>query len=107
MVKINEKMEELQKAVQLNKFYDLKTSDLDCVGNLMNAIVKLKEAKKYVYLDVGTSGKYLIEDNGTVWHIKAYGQRGWCAGHIDKVIEEYNKQTDFMHERLYPTPKVA
>ena len=105
MVKINDKITELKEVMQQYKFYDLKVSQCDCVGNLMNGIINLKEKQKYVYLDIGTCGKYLIDSDNNVWNIKAYGQRGAYENPIETVIINLKKQIDFMHNQLYPNNK--
>lgn len=99
MVAINEKIEKLKRIVQEYKFLNLKISKLDCIGNLMNSIVRLIPKSKYVYLDVGTSGYYLIDKDLSVYNIKAYGQKGYFKGNIDMVIEEYQEKIKFMYKR--------
>ena len=43
--------------------------------NLINHNVKVKvtPGKKYIKVDVGGSGKYMIDAEGRIWGIKAYG----------------------------------
>lgn len=98
MVKINDKIKELKEVVQCYEFVYLQTSKLDCVGNLMSCIVRLIEKNKYVYLDVGTGGRYLIDDEDNVYHIKGYGKKGYLNNHIDKVIAEYERKIDYMEK---------
>jgi len=52
-----------------------------------------KDRRKYVALDDGDSGRYLLEKaTGIVWGIKAYGviHRGKRMGHIDAIIEKWS-----------------
>jgi len=100
MVKINEQIKKLKDVVQYYKFLDLQVSKLDCVGNLMNTIVRLIEKKKYVYLDIGTSGYYLIDEDNRVYNIKAYGQKGYFKGNIEDVIKEYQVRIDYMTNEI-------
>ena len=51
----------------------LKIKGLDCEANLLNAKATYKIKKKYTYIDVGQSGKYLINSDGEIFGIKAYG----------------------------------
>ncbi len=51
-----------------------------------------KNRSKYIALDDGTSGRYLLEKaTGLIWGIKAYGVRhtGKLIGHIDALIAKY------------------
>lgn len=84
---IKAQIQELKQIVQTEELLDLKVSKVDCEGNRQGVKVSIKPKQKYTYLDVGTSGRYLIEQNGTVWGIKAYGQKGWCKGYITDLIE--------------------
>ena len=44
------------------------------------------EKKKYIYLDDGGSGAFLIDkEDGTVYTIKGYGVKNRRIGHIDTI----------------------
>ena len=64
---------------------------LDCEANLLNAKATYKIKKKYTYIDIGSSGKYLINDNGEIYGIKAYGviNKGYFYGTLDTTSEFY------------------
>jgi hypothetical protein len=55
--------------------------------------VKVKPGRKYIKVDVGTSGKYMVEpepemeETGHIWGIKAYGviHRGHYYGTLDEI----------------------
>lgn len=50
--------------------------------------VTVKGGKKYTKVDVGTSGKYMVEmDSGSIFGIKAYGviHRGHQYGNLDTI----------------------
>ncbi len=47
--------------------------NLGCEANLLNAKATYKIKKKYTYIDQGGSGKYLINFDGEIYGIKAYG----------------------------------
>jgi hypothetical protein len=51
--------------------------------------VKVKPGKKYTKIDVGGSGKYMVDEAGNIWGIKAYGviHRGHQYGTLDSIYE--------------------
>lgn len=53
--------------------------------------VKATYGKKYVRLDVGTSGKYMVDPEGNIWGIKGYGvvHHGHWYGTLD-TIDQYD-----------------
>lgn len=52
----------------------LKAKKLDCEANLLNAEAKFIDNKKYIYINIGSSGRYMIEKStGDIYGIKAYG----------------------------------
>ena len=51
-----------------------------------------KDRNKYIALDRGTSGQFLVEKaTGLVWGIKAYGvpNKRWYLGTIEKMTADY------------------
>lgn len=54
-----------------------------------HADVGVHYAKKYVRVDVGNSGKYLVDVDGNIWGIKSYGviHRGHQYGTLDTIHE--------------------
>lgn len=76
----------------------------ECFFNLDGSLtdqykVSLKQKKKYVYLDVGDSGKYLIDENG-VWSIKAYGQKNYFKGSVAIVLASVNENIGKLSEAI-------
>lgn len=69
----------------------LTIDDLGCETNMNNAKAIYKIKKKYTYIDVGKSGKYLINDNGEIFGIKAYGviHLGHFYGTLDTINGYY------------------
>lgn len=75
-----------------------------------HAVHRVKLKKKHAYIDYGVegnqSGKYMIQTVnearknkgiypiGSVFSIKAYGQKGRYEGHIKDVVKEYEKNND-------------
>jgi hypothetical protein len=53
--------------------------------------VRIKPGKKYTKVDVGDSGKYMIDEDENIWGIKAYGviHKGHHYGTLDTVDEYY------------------
>ena len=52
--------------------------------------VKIKPGRKYTKVDVGRSGKFMIDnDTETIYGIKAYGvvHKGHCYGTLDTINE--------------------
>lgn len=75
-------------------------SDLACAANMVNAMTHIRFGKKYDKIDLGGSGKLMIErSTGNVFGIKAYGKihRGHAYGTLDTVGEWY-------WGLYYPTP---
>ena len=69
----------------------LQQDRLNCQANLDNCKVTIKEGNKYTKVDVGSSGKYMIDKEGNIFGIKGYGviHRGYHFGTLD-TINEYN-----------------
>lgn len=68
-----EKIREFASLLEKQQIERLKSLKLDCECNIFNARVKIKEGKKYIKVDVGTSGRYMIDVDGNIFGIKAYG----------------------------------
>lgn len=66
-------IEEFAIKVQEAEQAALKKVGLDCEANMRNAIAHIKLGRKWDKVDVGTSGKYMIDHDGNVYGIKAYG----------------------------------
>ena len=60
-------------------------------GHEQSVKVSIKPCKKYIKIDVGTSGRYMIDNEGNIWGIKAYGviHRGHYYGTVDTVNQYY------------------
>ena len=65
---------------------------LSCSTNMNNAKTHIHEGKKYTRVDIGTSGRYMVENStGNIFGIKGYGQihKGHFYGTVD-TTNEYN-----------------
>lgn len=68
----------------------LKEKGLDCEVNIMNAKVTVVPGKKYTKVDIGRSGRFMI-DGEDIYGIKAYGviHRGHYYGNLDTINEYF------------------
>lgn len=93
-------MEALQLLEKIAKFGDLLEKQqierlhkdkLCCQANIDNSKVTIKQGKKYIKIDVGDSGKYMIDSEGNIFGIKAYGviHRGHYFGTLDTINDYY------------------
>lgn len=83
---IENKIQKFATLLETQQIERLKAQKLDCQDNLDNSKVKVKPGKKFTKVDVGTSGKYMIEnETGNIFGIKAYGQvhRGHFYGTVE------------------------
>lgn len=74
--------------LQEDQLRGLKVRGVDCEGNRIQSLVTVKMGKKYARVDVGTSGKYMVDLNtGEIFGIKAYGviHRGHQFGTLDTI----------------------
>ena len=64
---------------------------LGCQDNLDNAIAHFKIGNKYTKVDVGSSGKYMVDKESNIWGIKAYGQihKGHFYGTLDTINDYF------------------
>ena len=69
----------------------LEMRGLGCEANLNNAKATYLIKKKYTYIDIGQSGKYLVTKEGEIYGIKAYGviNKGHFYGTLD-TIDNYH-----------------
>ena len=86
-----DKLENLVKKITEQQQKKLIKDDLDCQCNRDNAIASYKIKKKYTYVDIGGSGRYIVVNNtGEIFGIKAYGviHRGHFFGTLD-IVDNY------------------
>ena len=86
------KIDELAALITTEQQAKLVTAGLDCAPNMQQAIAHVHKGPKYTRVDVGSSGKYMIEnETGRIFGIKAYGVvcRGHYFGTLD-TIHDYN-----------------
>ena len=82
------KFEKLVALVEKEQIQRLNESGCGCEANLIHTKVTIKAGRKYTKIDVGSSGKLMI-DNVTeeIFGIKAYGQvhKGHKYGILDSI----------------------
>lgn len=88
---MNGKIKKFAELVECQQVERLKLNGLGCQCNIDNAKVSIKEGKKYVKIDVGRSGKFMIDVEGNIYGIKAYGviHKGHLYGNLNTVNDWY------------------
>jgi len=88
---MNKKILELAKLIEDQQIETLKRKNLACQANIDNCKTSVKQGKKYTKIDVGGSGKLMIDSEGNIFGIKAYGviHRGHCYGTLNTIHNYY------------------
>ena len=88
---MEEKITTFIKLLEDEQLERLRQEQLDCEANIHNHKVSVKEGKKYIKIDVGPSGKYMIDQEGGIYGIKAYGviHRGHYYGTLNTIHNYY------------------
>ena len=83
-------IKEFAELVEKQQIENLTKRDLVCEANINNCRTRIVLGKKYTKVDVGTSGKFMIDQQGNIFGIKGYGviHRGHGYGTLD-TIDEY------------------
>jgi len=84
-------LEQFANLLEKQQLERLHNDSFTYTGHEKNAKVSIKEGKKYTKADVDNSGKYMIDREGNIFGIKAYGviHRGHQFGTLD-TINQYN-----------------
>jgi len=67
-------IEDFAKLLEAQQIEELRRKKLDCLANIANCKTKIVKGSKYTKVDVGSSGKYMVDRDGNIFGIKAYGQ---------------------------------
>ena len=89
---MNEKLTAFAQLVEQEQIQRLQEQKLDCEANVKNARTRVIVGQKYAKVDVGTSGKFMVEvTTGNIFGIKAYGQihKGHFYGTLDTTNEYF------------------
>ena len=86
-----EKVARFAQVLETQQKERLREQGLACEGNLRNCHVSVKEGNKYIRVDVGDSGKYMVDQEGNIFGIKAYGviHRGHRYGTLDTTDQYF------------------
>jgi len=98
---MNNKIIAFAQLVESDTIQDLHRAKFDCDANIANARTHIKEGNKYTKVNVGRSGRYMVENStGEIFGIKSYGQvhRGHYYGTLDTI-------TDYYWGHFYPIRK--
>jgi len=66
-------IQEFAKAVEKQEKVYLMRYNLACDANWHNAETHIHQGRKWTRVDVGSSGRYMINPEGQIYGIKAYG----------------------------------
>lgn len=95
-------------AVEANEIASLYSRDCACEANLNNAKTKIKVRRLYTLVDVGSSGRYMVENaTGLVYGIKAYGviHRGHFHGTLEEATARMVQSVENIRKySRYPVP---
>lgn len=83
-----QKLETLAKLIKKEQLERLEKNELNCQANRdIYEQINIIEGKKYTKIDVGGSGKYMVDQEGRIFGIKAYGviHKGHQYGTLDTV----------------------
>lgn len=86
------KINEFANLLEVQQIQGLHKSGLAFEANIHNSKTSVKKGKKFTRVDVGSSGKYMVDnETGQIFGIKAYGvvHRGHQFGTLD-TINEWN-----------------
>ena len=89
---ITAKLETFRQLVETQQIANRREQRLDCETNIRNCSVSFKPGKKYTKVNIGDSGRYMVEvATGNIFGIKGYGiiHRGHFYGTLD-TINNYN-----------------
>ncbi|KKM25934.1 hypothetical protein LCGC14_1589970 [marine sediment metagenome] len=87
-----QKIKSFAKLLEQARIEELHKDNVACEDNILNAKVTTKQGKKYIKVDVGHSGAYMVEiSTERIFGIKAYGviHRGHCYGTLDEINQWY------------------
>lgn len=86
-----EKLESFAKLLEKEQKERLHRLNIACEPNLKERETSIKYGKKYTKIDIGTSGRYMVDMEGNIYGIKAYGviHKGHHYGTLDTINEYY------------------
>ena len=103
---MNEKIQNFAALLEREQLERLNAEGMSCQANIANKKVTVKAGKKFTKLDVGSSGKFMVEnETGNIFGIKGYGvvHRGHWYGTLD-TLDEYSWGGYYPEKKVNPTP---
>ena len=104
---MKENIEAFAKLLEAEQIRGLQDRNVACQANIDNAKVKVKFGQKYIKVDVGSSGKFMVEAaTGNIFGIMGYGviHKGHFYGTLD-TIGDYDWSDYYPRHKTNPTPK--
>lgn len=88
---MKEKLQKFAELLEKDTIERLQKSGLGCEANILNARTRIKAGKKYTKIDQGSSGRYMVDQDGKIYGIKAYGKihKGHYYGTLDTIDQYY------------------
>lgn len=86
------KLEAFRAKFEAEQVASLHRKGLACEANLLDAKCTIKPGRAFIKVDVGTSGRYVVEvTTGNIFGIKGYGvvHRGHWYGTLDTINDYY------------------
>ena len=78
------------RVLEHEQIQSLRRRDLACEANISNARTRVIFRRKYTLVDVGRSGKYMVDnETGEIFGVKAYGKihRGHRYGTLGTIAQ--------------------
>ena len=91
IVRFLEKVNLLAELIENQSIAELAKKGLACESNVEACKVIIKRGRKYFKIDIGTSGRYMVDREGNIYGIKAYGQihLGHSYGTLNTIDDYY------------------
>ena len=92
MTNIEIKLASFAQLVETQSIQRLHDEGLDCDANIDRARTRVVPGKKYAKIDIGTSGRYMVEiSTGNIFGIKGYGviHKGHFYGTLDTTADYF------------------
>jgi len=85
------KVKEFAELLEKQQLERLHKDGITYEGHEEHAKTTIKEGKKYTKVDLGRSGKYMVDSEGNIFGIKGYGviHKGHHYGTLDTINDYY------------------
>jgi len=91
IIRFLEKVNLLAELIENQQVAELAKQGLACETNVEACKVTIKKGRVYTKVDIGTSGRYMIDREGNIYGIKAYGviHKGHFYGTLETINNYY------------------